>query len=36
MEQAAKSAAAQMPINFSLDDFSFQVYIEVELILSDT
>ena len=30
--EAAQSAASAMPVEYSLDDFAFQVYIEVELI----
>ena len=36
MQKANELAAAQMPLDCNLDDFCFQVYIEVELILNDT
>ena len=35
MAQAAESAAAMMSLQHSLDDFCFQVYIEVELVNND-
>ena len=36
MAAVAESAAAQMPLDTTLDDFCFQIYIEVTLVQSET
>lgn len=35
MATAAESAASQLGVSYSLEDFCFQIYIEVELVHSD-
>jgi len=35
ISEAAQSAASAMPVEYTLDDFAFQVYIEVELIQNE-